>query len=269
MAATCAPHARLAHIGPSLLACDLANLAGEAKRVLSAGADSLHLDIMVGAGRPRVPAPRAHNSRPRPPTQDGHFVPNLTWGAPVVASLRKHTNAFLDCHLMVSKPSQWIGDLAKAGANQYTFHLEAVATDDLSAEGIIKAIRDAGMKVGISIKPGTPVEDLASLVPLVDTVLIMTVEPGFGGQAFMPEMMPKVLWLREHYAGLDIQVDGGLSAKTVDLAAKAGANMIVAGSAVFKAQDPREPIAALRRSVEAHGNGLPDDKLTPLPHSRG
>lgn len=193
-------------------------------------------------------------------------MPNLTWGAPVVAALRKHTDAFLDCHLMVSKPSQWIGDIAKAGGNMYTFHLEAVETDELSVEGLCAAIKAAGMKVGISIKPGTAVEALAPYIHLVDMVLIMTVEPGFGGQSFMPQMMGKVLWLRKHYPALDIQVDGGLSAATIDEAAKAGANSIVAGSAVFKpGQDARVPITQMRRSVEKYGHGRSDDQLTPMP----
>lgn len=271
--ATCAPHKRPAKIGPSLLASDLADLANESKRVIDAGADYLHLDIMVCArAAPKCPAastPLFSGACSRGPVrflQDGHFVPNLTWGAPVVASLRKHTDAFLDCHLMVSKPSQWIDDIAKAGGHQYTFHLEAIETDELGVEAMCKAIAAKGMKVGISIKPGTPVESLEPYIKLVDMVLIMTVEPGFGGQSFMQDMMPKVLWLRTKYPDLDIQVDGGLSPKTIDEAAKAGANMIVAGSSVFKpGQDPRLPITEMRRSVEQHGNGLALDQLTPLP----
>lgn len=193
-------------------------------------------------------------------------MPNLTWGAPVVASLRKHTDAFLDCHLMVSRPSQWIDDIAKAGGNMYTFHLEAVESDELSVEGVCAAIRQAKMQVGISIKPGTAVESLEPYVHLVDLVLIMSVEPGFGGQSFMPQMMAKVLWLRNKYPDLEIQVDGGLSPKTIDEAAKAGANSIVAGSAVFKpGQDARVPIAEMRRSVEKYGQGRADDQLTRMP----
>jgi ribulose-phosphate 3-epimerase len=193
-------------------------------------------------------------------------VPNLTWGAPVVAALRKHSDAYFDVHLMVSKPSQWVDDIASAGGNMYTFHLEAVEGDELGVEALCAKIRAKGMKVGISIKPGTPVEALAPYVALVDLVLIMTVEPGFGGQSFMPAMLDKVRALRTAHPDLDIQVDGGLGPATVDAAAQAGANSIVAGSAVFKpGQDPRLPIAQLRRAVEKYGQGRADDALTPLP----
>ncbi|BBN00524.1 ribulose-phosphate 3-epimerase [Marchantia polymorpha subsp. ruderalis] len=179
-----------------------------------------------------------------------HFVPNLTIGEPVIKALRKHTKAFLDCHLMVTNPADYVMPFAKAGASSFTFHAEV--TKDSWPE-LIKSIKSSGMQAGVAIKPGTPIEDIFPLVEgedSVDMVLVMTVEPGFGGQSFMPDMMPKVKELRRRYPNLDIQVDGGLAPSTIDQAAAAGANVIVAGSAVFGAKDPAGVIKILRNSIE-------------------
>ena len=193
---------------------------------------------------------------------DGHFVPNLSFGPPVISSLhRALPDAYLDCHLMVSDPAFWVEPLRKAGASSLTFHLESDLPNN-SPLDMIQLVRSAGMKVGMVIKPGTPVEALFEYADRLDLVLIMTVEPGFSGQAFMPTMMPKVRALRAKFPHLTIQVDGGLSPSTVDDATKAGANAIVAASAIFGADDRQAVIDRLRSSVERHlsesgGGGAP------------
>lgn len=196
---------------------------------------------------------------------DGHFVPNLTFGAPVISSLRKHVpNAMLDVHLMVSEPGKWVDDMKAAGADAFTFHVEVAPENGASDHTpLVRRIKSTGMKVGMAVKPGTPIDSLFPYEDLLDQILVMTVEPGFGGQKFMHEMMDKVSVARARWPDKDIQVDGGLAVDTIDVAAKAGANMIVAGSAVFKGC-PAEVISILKRSIERYGNGKKDEDLSEL-----
>ncbi|XP_061580423.1 ribulose-phosphate 3-epimerase [Cololabis saira] len=216
--------AYLAKIGPSILSSNLSCLGSECVRMMECGADYLHLDVM-----------------------DGHFVPNITFGHPMVECLRKSVGQqpFFDLHMMVSRPEQWVKPMAAAGASQYTFHLEATTNPG----NLIKEIRESGMQVGVAIKPGTTVEELAPWANQIDMALVMTVEPGFGGQKFMEDMMPKVSWLRSQFPSLDIEVDGGVGPDTIHKCAEAGANMIVSGSAVIGSDDPRSVIALLRTAV--------------------
>lgn len=211
-----------AQIAPSLLAADFARLADESAAV-SETADWLHVDVM-----------------------DNHFVPNITVGLPVVESLQRHARLPLDCHLMIAEPERSAAHFVEAGASSVTIHVEATR----SPVRTLRTIRSGGARAGLGINPATPVQPYAELLPEVDTLLLMTVEPGFGGQQFLDLVLPKVRAARDMVSGsgLDVwlQVDGGVDEETIGRCAEAGADVFVAGSAVFRADDPGKAVRNLR-----------------------
>jgi ribulose-phosphate 3-epimerase len=213
-------------ISPSVLSADFARLAEEAESVAGV-ADWVHVDVM-----------------------DNHFVPNLTLGLPVVESLLKHASLPLDCHLMIEDPDRWAPPYAEAGARNVTVHAEAARAPVRT----LRAIRAAGARAGLAVNPGTAIEPYEGLLPEVDMLLLMTVEPGFGGQHFLDLVLPKLRRTRElikrHGGSVWLQVDGGVDAETIGRCAEAGADVFVAGSAVYNADDPAAAVRSLREHAE-------------------
>ena len=212
-------------VSPSILSADFVNLERDIRALTPAGADYVHVDVM-----------------------DGLFVPNITIGIPVVAAIRKITELPLDVHLMIDRPLRYVEDFCKAGSDILTIHLEADSEENTLAA--LKKIRQLGVKAGLSVKPKTPAEAILPYVPYCDLILVMTVEPGFGGQAFMEDMMPKLKtisrYIAEQNPACELEVDGGINEKTGKICRDNGANVLVAGSAYFKAPDPAAFVKAAK-----------------------
>ncbi len=212
-------------VSPSILSADFVNLERDIRALSPAGAEYVHIDVM-----------------------DGLFVPNITIGIPVVEAIRKITDLVLDVHLMIDRPVRYVERFCKAGADLVTVHVEA-DTEENTLEALRK-IKDCGVKAGIVVKPKTPAEAVLPYIDLCDLILVMTVEPGFGGQSFMADMMPKVTKIRQYIdeknPGCELEVDGGVNLETGKICVDAGANVLVAGSAYFKAEDPKAFVAGLK-----------------------
>ncbi len=218
------PKAGTFQIAPSVLSADFAVLAAEIAEVTDLGIEIIHLDVM-----------------------DGHFVPNLTFGPPVVKWIRKHTDAVLDTHLMITDPDKYAERFAEAGSDHITFHIETVA----DPKAFVKYLRDLGVTVGVTLNPDTPVEAVEAVAPLCDMVLVMTVNPGFGGQSFMDDAAQKCIRLRQIVGpAVRIEVDGGIDPTTVGTVKRYGADTFVAGNAIFGKPDRAAAIAALREAIE-------------------
>src|SRR3990172_2019786 len=215
---------RVAEIFPSILSANMARLGEEMEKVKAGGAKAIHVDVM-----------------------DGHFVPNITIGPPVVSSLRSATDLLLDVHLMIEDPARYIADFVRGGADMVSVHQEAVVHLDRT----LRLIRSSGAEAGVALNPATPVETLSAVLEMVDFVLVMSVNPGFGGQSFLPYTLNKVRQLERlrQERGLDyhIEVDGGLKPDNITEVARAGADWMVAGSSVFHSQDPRQAVEQMRR----------------------
>ena len=213
----------MAKLSPSILSADFANLERDVKIITDAGADWIHVDVM-----------------------DGHFVPNISIGVPVVTSLRKATDGFLDVHLMITDPDKYVPAFIKAGADLVNFHVEV----ECNIEAVLKEIKTAGKKTGLTIKPNTPPEAVFPYLPLLDMVLVMSVEPGFGGQSFMPNSIPKIKVLKEKITELglncEIEIDGGINLKNAPEVIEAGCDILVAGSSVFNAPDVPAAVKAFK-----------------------